>query len=120
MPATPSRRPDLFFDRRSPAPGPPLPPFDRRVRKLARHVRLALPYRLLVQPRDLGHQAHPTVPQPIRLDGGVPAPFGLAEPTQQQVHLLVEPPVSVRFPGLARWTLADPDFDRAHGRHPNN
>jgi hypothetical protein len=86
---------------------------------VARHVRLALPDRLLVQPRDLRDQAHPTVPQPVRLDGGVPAPFSLAEPTQQQVHLLMEPPVGVRFPGQARPTLADPDVDRTHGWHPD-
>jgi hypothetical protein len=70
-------------------PGPPLPPLDRRVGQRPGHFLLAAPDRLLVQTGDLRHQHRPTVPQTIRLDGGIPPPFSLPESTEQQVHLLV-------------------------------
>jgi hypothetical protein len=89
----PLRWPDLFFDRWSPAPGPTLPTLDRRVSQRSRHFFLAAPDRLLVQTGDLGHQHHPTVPQTIRLNGGIPPPFSLPKSTQQQVHLLVQSPI---------------------------
>src|SRR5436309_3179792 len=51
-PATPSRGPDLFFDRRAAAPGPPLP-LDRDVRQGAGDFLLASTDRLLIQAGDL-------------------------------------------------------------------
>jgi hypothetical protein len=56
-----------------------LPPPDRRVRQRPGHFLLATPDRLLIQPGDPGHQAHPAVPQPVRLDGGIPPPLGFPE-----------------------------------------
>jgi hypothetical protein len=51
------------------------------------------------------------MPQTVRLDGGIPPPLSLAKSTQQQVHLLVQSPIRVGFPGLAGRTLADLDLD---------
>jgi hypothetical protein len=106
-----------FFDRRPPAPRPPLP-LDRRVGQRAGHFRLAPPDRLLVQAGDLRDQARASTPQAIRLDRGIPPTLGFAEATQQQVHLLVQHPLGVRFPGLASGTLTDTDSDRVHAPHP--
>ena len=109
---------NYFFDRWSTASGPTLPPLDRRVGQRPGHFFLAAPDRLLVQPGDLRHQHRPAMPKTVRLDGGIPPPFGLPKPTQQQVHLLVQPPIRVGFPGLAGRTLADLDLDQAPQRHP--
>ena len=64
-------------------------------------MRLTPTDRLLVQTGDLGHQTRSPSSSSIRLDSSVPPPFGFAEMTEQEVHLLVQHPIQVRFPDLA-------------------
>src|SRR5207248_2023098 len=91
-PATPSRGPDLFFDRRAAAPRPALA-LDRDVGQGTGDFLLAPADRLLVQAGDLGDQPHAAAPLAIRLDGSIPPALGLVEAAEQQIHLGVQHPV---------------------------
>jgi hypothetical protein len=55
------------------------------------------------------------VPEPGTLDGGVPAPLLLIEPTEQEVHLLVDFLVGMGFQAKAVEALALMDFLLRHG-----
>jgi hypothetical protein len=55
------------------------------------------------------------VPEPGTLDGGVPASLLLIEPTEQQVHLLVDFLVGMVFLAKAVEALALMDFLLRHG-----
>jgi hypothetical protein len=68
-----------------------------------------------VQAGEPGDEPIPTVPKPGTLDGGVPAPLLLIEPTEQEVHLLVDLLVGMVFLAKAVGALAVMDFLLRHG-----
>src|SRR5258707_1682187 len=55
------------------------------------------------------------MPEPGTLDGGVPSPLLLIEPTEQEVHLLVDFLVRMGFLAKAVGALAVMDFLLRHG-----
>jgi hypothetical protein len=50
-----------------------------------------------MQAREPGDEPIPTVAELGTLDGGIPAPLLLIEPTEQQIHLLVDLPIGMVF-----------------------
>jgi hypothetical protein len=68
-----------------------------------------------VQAREPGDEPIPAVPEPGTLDGGVPAPLLLIEPTEQEVHLLVDFPIGMVFLAKAVGALALMDILLRHG-----
>jgi hypothetical protein len=68
-----------------------------------------------MQTGEPGDEPIPTVPELGALDGGVPPPLLLIEPTEQQVHLLVDFLVGVVFLAEAVGALALMDFLLRHG-----
>jgi hypothetical protein len=71
--------------------------------------------RIDVQAREPGDEPVPAVPKPGTLDSGVPAPLLLIEPTEQEVHLLVDFLVGMGFLAKAIGALALMDFLLRHG-----
>ena len=70
--------------------------------------------RIDVQAREPGDEPIPAVPEPGTLDGGVPAPLLLIEPTEQEVHLLMDFLVGMVFLAKAVGALALMDFLLGH------
>ena len=71
--------------------------------------------RIDVQAREPGDEPVPAMPEPGTLDGGVPAPLLLIEPTEQEIHLLVDFLVRMGFLAKAVGALAVMDFLLRHG-----
>ena len=67
-----------------------------------------------MQAGDAGDGPVPAVPELGTLDGGVPAPLLLIEPTEQQIHLLVDLLAGVVFLAEAIEALALMDFLLGH------
>ena len=68
-----------------------------------------------VQAGEPGDEPIPPVPEPGTLDGGVPAPLLLVEPTEQEVHLLVDFLVGMAFLAKAIGARAVMNFLLGHG-----
>ena len=68
-----------------------------------------------MQAREPGDEPVPAVPEPGTLDGGVPASLLLIEPTEQEVHLLVDFLVGMVFLAKAVGALALMDILLRHG-----
>ena len=68
-----------------------------------------------VQAGEPGDEPIPALPEPGTLDGGVPASLLLIEPTEQQVHLLVDFLVGMVFLAEALGANAFMDFLLRHG-----
>jgi hypothetical protein len=67
-----------------------------------------------MQAREPGDEPIPTVAELGTLDGGIPAPLLLIEPTEQQIHLLVDLPIGMVFLAKAVGALALMDFLLGH------
>ena len=67
-----------------------------------------------VQAREPGDEPVPAVPEPGTLDGGVPAPLLLIEPTEQEVHRPVAFLVRMVSLTVAVGALALMDFLLGH------
>jgi hypothetical protein len=68
-----------------------------------------------VQAGEPGDEPVPAVPELGRLDGGVPAALLLIEPTEQEIHLPVDPLVGMMIQAEAVGALALMDFLLGHG-----
>jgi hypothetical protein len=54
----------------------------------------------LVQASDLGEQPIAAMTDAVRFEGDIPAPLGFIEPTEQEIHLLMQAPS-----GMIAWLL---------------
>jgi hypothetical protein len=86
-------------------------PIRRTIGQGGRQFFAAAPDGFLIHTGDLGQQSITAVPDAIGLQGHKPTSLGFIEPTEQEIHLLMELPLRMIARLLTARTLADPNVE---------